>query len=590
MGAPFTDKVPSERSAEKRLESWKEIAAYLKRDVTTVQRWEKREGMPVHRHLHDKRGSVYALRGELDAWVRGRQPVPEPEETRAAEEPVRDDADRAQGSATRKWVVFGTVAVSLVLIAAAYVLSRGHRAKGQSKIQSLAVLPLKNLSGDSTQEYFADGMTEAIIGKLAMIRGLRVISRTSVMRFKDTNTPIPEIAKTLGVDALVEGSVIREGGRVRVHAQLIRAASDDHFWSQDYDREISDVLLLQSEIAQAIAAKVEVTLSGGERARLVAARAVSPEVYESFLKGQFSQGYTQGDVEKAIAYFEDALHKDPNFAPAYLGLADAYAQLGTAGISGAPPAEVRPKVMSAIQKALELDPNLSQAHAQLAGVYRLEWKWRDAEAEYKIALDLDPNNAAAHLGYAGWLACEGRAEEAIVWARRARELDPLGITGNSMGWLLFMTHHYEESIQELKSDVAVHPEDGSTYWFLGFALIANDQAKEAIPVLEKAVALSQRSPAVMGVLIRAYAHAGRRAEGLGLLAELRQRQKRGYVNPAAFVNAYLGLGDNEKALAALEQAYAGQSSIIQFVKVHPYMDPLRGDPRFQDLVRRVGLN
>ncbi|HMK21682.1 MAG TPA: tetratricopeptide repeat protein, partial [Terriglobales bacterium] len=459
------------------------------------------------------------------------------------------------------------------------------------KIQSLAVLPLKNLSGDPTQEYFAEGMTEAIIGRLSMIRGLRVISRTSVMRFRDTRASVPEIAKTLGVDAVVEGSVIREGDHLRVHAQLIRGASDDHFWSETYDREIGDVLVLESEVAQAIAEKVEVTISGEERARLVAARPVSPEVYESFLKGEFTQNYDRADVAKAIAYFEDAIKKDPKFAPAYLGLADAYEQFGTAGIGGAAPGEVRPKAISAIHKALELDPNLSQAHTQLANAYRLEWKWSDSEAEYKRALELNPNDAGAHLGYAGWLICEGRADEALVWARRARELDPLGVTGgNSMGWILFITRHYDEAIRELKSDLAVHPDDGSTYWFLGFALIANAQAQEAIPVLEKAVALSDRSPAVIAVLIRVYAHAGRRAQALGLLAELQRRQKQGYVTPAAFVNAYLGLGDNEKALAALEQAYQDQSAILQFVRVHPFMDPVRNDPRFADLVRRVGLN
>jgi TolB-like protein/Tfp pilus assembly protein PilF len=454
----------------------------------------------------------------------------------------------------------------------------------------LAVLPLKNLSGDPTQEYFSDGMTEAIIGRLSMIRGLRVISRTSVMRYKDTHTSVPEIAKTLGVDAIVEGSVVREGGRIRVHAQLIRGASDEHFWSETYDRELGDALALESEVAQAIAGRVEVSVTGVERTRLIASRQVAPEVYESYLKGLFAAAYSQAAVEKSIAYFEGAIRKDSAFAPAYLGLANAYDALGTSGIGGASPRDVRHKVISAARKALELDPTLAEAHGLLAVVYQEQWQWGDAEGEFKRALELTPNDAGAHLAFAGWLLCQGRTEEAQAWARRARELDPVGVSGNSVGWILFHSRHYDEAIRELRSALAVRPNDGSIYWFLGFALIANGQADEAIPVLEHAVALTDRSPAVIGVLVRAYAHAGRRTEALRLLDELKQRQQKGYVPTAAFVNAYLGLGDNERAMVWLERAYDEQSTIMQYIKVHPFFDPLRGDPRFADLVRRVGLD
>jgi pentatricopeptide repeat protein len=205
-------------------------------------------------------------------------------------------------------------------------------------------------------------------------------------------------------------------------------------------------------------------------------------------------------------------------------------------------------------------------------------------------LELSPNDAGTHLAFAGWLLCQGRTEEAQAWSRRARELDPIGVTGDNLGWILFQSRHYDEAIRELRSDLAVRPEDASSYWFLGFALIADGQADEAIPVLEKALALSRCSPAVIGVLVRAYAHAGRRAEALRLLDELKRRQQTGYVPAAAFVNAYLGLDDNEQAFAWLERGHKEQSMILQFVKVHPYFDPLRGDPRFADLVRRVGLD
>jgi TolB-like protein/Tfp pilus assembly protein PilF len=511
---------PSDQAPEVSLDSWKEIANYVKRDVSTVQRWEKREGMPVHRHVHDKRGSVCALSSELDAWLQTRRVRLEEEEKEHGPE-TSEEAEPDGGSNgtswARRWLVLSVLAV-LALLAVAYVMTRGRTVDAtQHRIKSLAVLPLKNLSGDPAQEYFAEGMTEDIIGRLSMIRGLRVISRTSVMRFKDTPTSLPEIAKTLGVDAIVEGSVIREGGRVRVHAQLIRAATDEHFWSETYDRELGDALVLESEVAQAIAGRVEVTVTGAERVRLVAARQVSPEVYESYLKGQFNGNYSRAEVEKSIAYFEEAIKKDPAFAPAYVGLANAYVALGTPGIGGAPPSEVRPKVIGAIRKALELDPALPEAHALLAGIYQEQWHWSDAEGEYKRALELNPNDAGAHLALAGWLLCQGRTEEAQAWSRRARELDPLSVTGNPIGWILFQARHYEEAIRELQSDLAVHPNNASIYWFLGFALIANGQPAEAIPVLEKSLALSERSPAVIGVLVRAYAHAGRRTEALRLL-------------------------------------------------------------------------
>jgi len=488
-----------------------------------------------------------------------------------------------------RWlVVCGILVLALMAIAGFSIRSRTSGAI--PPVKSLAVLPLKNLSGDPALEYFADGMTEAVIGRLSTIRGLRVISRTSVMRLKDTHMPVPEIARTLGVDAIVEGSVIPAGARVRVHAQLIRGGTDDHFWSETYDRELGDVLVLESEVAQAIAARVQATITGVERARLSASRQVSPEVYESYLKGQFNRSYNLGEMKKSITHFEEAIRKDPSFAPAYIGLADRYSELGTTGIGGAPPSDLRPKVISMIRKGLELDPAVPHAHVLLANVYQEQWLWNDAESEYKLALELNPNDAAAHLGYAAYLVCQGRTEEALAWSRRARGLDPLGVTGNNIGWLLFQSRRYDDAIRELRSDIAVRPDDASTYWFLGFALIANGQANEAVPVLEKSLALSGRSPGVIGVLVRAYAHAGRRPEALGLLDELERRQQEGYIPAAAFVNAYLGLGDNEQSIAWLERAYQEQSMILQFLKVHPFLDPLRGDPRFADLVRRVGLD
>jgi TolB-like protein/DNA-binding winged helix-turn-helix (wHTH) protein/Tfp pilus assembly protein PilF len=479
--------------------------------------------------------------------------------------------------------VFALCAVTLVLI-------RSGSAKGarQPAIKSLAVLPLKNLSGDPTQEYVADGMTEALIGRLSAIHGLRVISRTSVMHFKDTQLSVPEIARTLHVDAIVEGSVIREGGRIRVHAQLIRAATDEHFWSEAYDRELRDVLALQSDVAQSIARKVEATVTGEEHERLTAVRSVSPEVYESYLKGRFARSNSTADIEESIAYFEEATRKDATFAPAYVAMAEAYDRLATVFI-GVSPGEVRPKVINAARKALELDPGLAEAHVLLADVQQQQWRWTDSEAEYRRALELNPNDAAAHRGLASWLLYQGRMEEALAWSRRARELDPFGDSSTGLGWILLCARRYDEAIHELRSALAVRPDDAKALWVLGFVLIANRQPKEAITVLEKAVSITARSPGTIGVLVRAYAEAGRRTDALRLLAELKSRKQAGYVPAAAFVNAYLGLGDYDQAFAWLERAYQEQSNILLFLKVHPFFDPIRDDPRFADLVRRVHL-
>jgi TolB-like protein/Flp pilus assembly protein TadD len=601
-----------------RLDSWKEIAAYLNRDVTTVQRWEKREGMPVHRHVHDRMGSVYASRAELDAWVRSRnlriahengndatpedtsaQPQPSPFAVLEVKAPALSPSDAAQvldtqatavpGSGTRtlklRWLL---LAACLILTTVIGVWIRHSRQQTQPPIQSLAVLPLKNLSGDPAQDYFADGMTEELIGRLSMIRGLHVISRTSVMQFKDTKLLAPEIAGKLGVDALVEGSVIREGNRIRVHAQLIRASTDEHFWSETYDRDLSDVLALQSSVAQAIAERVEVSLSNEERSRLVAARQVSPEVYESYLKGRFVALNTEADGQRSIRYFEEAIKKDPTFAPAYVGLASAYFQVGTPA-GGVPPRLVQPKLIDAARKALELDPTLPEPHMLLGLAYQNQWEWSNAEREFKAALELSPNDAWTHVNYARWLLCQGRVEEALEWERRGRELDPLAVGGHDLGWTLFQSRHYDEAIRELRSDLAVYPDNPGDLWFLGFALIAKGAADEAIPMLEKAVALSDRTPAIIGVLIHAYAQAGRRPEAIRLVEELKRRQQKGYVPAAAFVNAYLGLGDKEQAFAWMERAYQEQSMILQYLKVHPFFDSVRDDPRFEDLVRRVGL-
>jgi len=516
--------------------------------------------------------------------------TPGPDENVAAAQAVNPEVSlTSRAPSSHRWRI-GAVAVLAVLAAglAAYLARHAAGARTQA-ISSLAVLPLKNLSGDPSQEYLSDGMTEELIGRLSMISGLRVISRTSTMHFKDTQLSAPEIAKALNVDTLVEGSVIREGGRVRVHAQLIRAATDEHFWSETYDRDLKDALALESEVAQSIARKVEVTVTGAERARLVAARPVAPDVYESYLRGRFTPGSRKADLEKAIAYFQEAIEKDPNFAPAWVGLAEAHSALDTIVVGGSPDVE-RPKEMEAARKALELDPTLSEPHVLLGELEQVQWHWADAEAEFKRALELDPNSADAHLVLANWLLCQGRLDEALLWSRRARALDPIGISGHHTGWILFHARRYEEAIRELRSDAAVRPDNPFTLNTLGFALIGAGRSIEAIPVLEKSASLMNRSPGTIELLATANARAGRRKEALQLIDELKGLRRTGYMPPGALINPYLALGDYDEAFVWFDRAYKEHSNIMQFLKVHPFFDPIRADPRFKDLLHRVDLD
>ena len=591
MSGPSLEIPRSGKTSDGRLDSWKEIAAYLNRDVTTVQRWEKREGMPVHRHLHDKRGSVYAIVAELDAWLAGRRAQVEANDVES--EPQATDGPAGISShRALYWIAAGVIAFAVLAgVAITRYRNRTGGAAAPQTIRSLAVLPMRNLSGDASQDYLAEGLTEAIIDRLSSIRDLRVTSHTSVMRFKNPQMSIPEISRTLGVDAVVEGSVIREGSRIRVTAQLIRGTTDEHFWSETYDRELRDALTLESELAQSIADKVQVTITGPEHLRLSAVRPVAPEVYESYLKGSYTLNQLHGraEIEESIAEFDEAIRKDPTFAPAYLGRAESYEDLGTV-FAGVPAAQTRPKVVESAEAALRLDPNLAEAHVLLADVYQQQFRWSDAESEYRRGFDLNPNNAVAQQAFAQWLMCQGRTDEALVWIRRARKLDPFAVSGSSEAWILFNAHRYQEAIRETRSDLAVRPDDSNGLLMMGFALIANDQAAQAIAPLEKVVAESHGSPAAMGLLIRAYAHAGRKADAYRVLTQLKQEQRSGYVPAAAFVNAYLGLGDNEQAFVWLEKAYNEQSNILQFLKTHPYFDPIRSDPRFKSLVHRVGLD
>jgi TolB-like protein/lipopolysaccharide biosynthesis regulator YciM len=564
-----------------RLESWKEIAAYLGRNVRTVQRWERREGLPVHRLQHNKLGSVFAHTAELDAWRDARDP----------EHRDTSDSARRRGAIRRRvWVlVAGFAGVIAAAIGLGRVADRGA-AVGDPPIRSLAVLPLEDFSPEPRQPYLPDGMTEALIGELSVLHELQVISRTSVMQFKGTRTPVPEIARLLNVDAVIEGSVQRSGNRLRISAQLVRAASGRTLWSGAYDRELGDVLALQSEVARIIAREVGATMTPGEHARLTKRRTVVPEAYESYLKGLFHLNHRPEGVEAAVSEFERATARDPSFAPAYAHLAAAYQALGSTSVGVLPVSEARPKAIAAANRALAIDPHVARAHAVLARAHQQEWRWQEAEAAYRRAIEIDPSDAVAHAGYAGLLVWRGRTEEGLAYQRRARELDALSAQPTvDLGWLLYHARRYDDAIRELKTVLAVEPDHRAALWFLSFALIDSSRVDEAIQVLERLVVLRNRNPADLGLLARAYGRAGRRGDAQRIVDELQQRQRAGYVPPAPFVHAYVGVDDRDRAFAALERAYDEGSNIVQSLRTHPLYDPLRNDQRFAELLRRVRL-
>jgi TolB-like protein/Flp pilus assembly protein TadD len=574
----------------RRLESWKEIATYLGRDVTTVRRWEKGEGLPVHRHLHNKLGSVYGYTTELDGWRSKRAPVPPTDALGTNKQPATDTGPIAQPVPWRNYARTAALAALALVLAAVSIWFLRERDREQAAsvaIRSLAVLPLANFSGNSAQNYLSDGMTEALIAQLSAIRGLRVISRTSTMQFKGTRKSVPAIGKELNVDAVIEGSVLRSADKVRVTVQLIRAATDEHLWAATYDRELRDILALQSDVTLGIARHVEVAVAGAQSLPVVP-RTVAPEVYEDYLKGRFAlHKSNRASLEEALRYFQTAINADAKFAPAYVGVAAAQSGLGMV-FFGMPPADTRPKVIDAARKALELDPELAEARVLLADALQNDWHWADAETEYRQAIELSPSDAGAHAGLAHWLICQGRTEEALAWARRAQELDP-AINNIEVGLILFQSRRYDEAIRELRAQLTTEPDDPLALWILGFALIGAEQFDEAIRTLEKAAILSDRSPAVLGVLARAYARGGRRAQALQVVDELQRRRQKGYVPAAAFLNAYLGLGDTELAFVWMERAAEERSNIMQFLKVHPFFDSLRGDPRFAGYLRRANF-
>jgi TolB-like protein/DNA-binding winged helix-turn-helix (wHTH) protein/tetratricopeptide (TPR) repeat protein len=459
-------------------------------------------------------------------------------------------------------------------------------------VTSIMVLPLENLTNDPEQEYFADGMTDALIGEVAKIGGLHVISRTSSMHYKKTKKSLAEIAREIKVDVVVEGTVQRSGDRVVIRAQLIHAPTDRHLWVRDYERPMRDVLDLQSEIAQNIAREVQINLTPAEQARFTSKHPVRPKAFDEYLQGRYLywNRRTPDNLNKAIEHFQNAIKEDPNFAQAQVGLADAYNALGSVMFGSLPPMEARRRAEEAATKALALDAELAEAYNVLGYVKHYNWDWTGAEQNFKRAIELNQNYANAHNFYAGYLMGLGRVNESIAAADRARELDPFSLAISAQrGFLLENARRYDEAIVQLRSVIEMDPNHYQAYWILGHTYAANKQFDEAIAASQKAVDLSDRTPGALGMLGLAYGLADRKEEANKILNELLKLNESRYVTPAALVNLYIGLGDKDRAFEWLEKAFQEKSNYVAYLKVFPIADPLRSDPRYADLLRRVGL-
>jgi len=479
----------------------------------------------------------------------------------------------------------GLALVSIVLVG--WLLqSRGT----SPTIRSVAVLPLENLSGDPSQEYFADGMTDQLIATLGQISALRVISRTSVMGYKGARKPLPQIARELNVDAVIEGSFMRSGGRVRITAQLIDAAVDKHLWAKSYDGDVRDTLALQSRVARAIADEIRVNVQPNEQAALKNVKAVNPDAYEAYLKGRYFWNKRTADgLKKAKDYFDEAVAKAPDYGPAYSGLADTYALLGDWQYGVMPSREALPAAKAAATKAVELDDTLGEAHTSLGFVFSgFDWEWVSAEKEFRRSIDLTPGYATAHHWYAWHLSLMGRHGEALAEMRKARSLDPLSLIINAdLAEILLIAHFDDESAQQSRKTIEMDPDFALAHNQLAEAYLHKHRLDDAITEFRKAVQLSEGSPICTANLARAYVLSGRRADAEQLLIGLKQRSNPAYSNAAEIAMVYAALGENAQAMAWLERGYGERFN--PGVLLRPGFDALRTDPRFRDIEHRVGL-
>jgi TolB-like protein/DNA-binding winged helix-turn-helix (wHTH) protein/Tfp pilus assembly protein PilF len=505
---------------------------------------------------------------------------------------VRDLPDRASKATLKHHLpsIAWKIPVFVILLLAASLAAWKLYSQSQSSpvIRSLVVLPLENLSGDPSQDYFSDGMTDELITELGQISDLRVISRTSAMTYKGTRRTLPQIAQELNVDAVVEGAVLRSGGRVRITAQLIMAGTDKQLWAESYEGDLQDTLRLQSQVARAIAEQIRIELTPREQSMLKNVNGVSSEAHEAYLKGRYFWNKRTADgLSKAIEYFNEAIERKPDYAQAYAGLADAYALAGDWKYGLLAPKDAYPKAKAAAIKAIELDGTLGEAHISLAFCLdNFDWDWQSAAREFARGIDLSPGYAIGHEWYGWHLAALGRYGEAVAEVETAASLDPLSPSiGADLAEELLVAQRFDEAMEQSRKTLMLDPFFAPAHYVLGQAFVQRHNYNGAITELQKGVELSPGSTAFTANLAYAYAVSGMRDEAKKLLNELEHRSPQANAPEIAMV--YVGLGEKDQAMVWLEKGYAGRFS--PWVLMRPCFNPLRSDPRFQDLLRRIGL-
>jgi TolB-like protein/class 3 adenylate cyclase/cytochrome c-type biogenesis protein CcmH/NrfG len=456
--------------------------------------------------------------------------------------------------------------------------------------KSVAVLPFVNMSSDKENEYFSDGITEDLITALSKVSGLHVAARTSSFAFKGKNEDVRTIGTQLNVGAVLEGSVAKAGNQVRITAQLINVADGYHLWSDSYDRELQDIFAIRSQVAQTVAKALQVTLAADERQRIEQKPTENLEAYQLYLKGRYYVNrYTEDGLKKGLTYLQQAIALDPGYALAYQGLAYYYSIMSD---WFAPQKDAMPKARAAAEKALQIDPTLSEPHTFLAFVaWYFDWNWSAAEEEYKRALALAPNSVVAHQFYGLSLSAARPAREGIAELRKAVDLDPLSPEANSfLGMALYYAHRYAEAIAQFRATLEMEPNYSLAHLWLGNSYVQNGELERGLAEIRRAKELDPHNPDVMSGLGHAYAVAGDRDAAQRVIEELQQQSQANYVSPYYFALIYAALGDTDRAFAFLDRAYEDRGFYIASLKVEPMVDPLRSDPRFTELLKQVGLD